>query len=228
MNVTTTSLTKAAGVAAATAGAIFIAVQINHPATDAYLTETNQWVMRCSAKGVMAALALAGITGIYLSQVSKMRALGLAGFVTFAAGYLTMFATQMIAVFFLPALTDKAPRFVADVIVAADGGKPTGDIGHIQVLLNITGACYMLGGLMFGIALFRAGVLARWASALLAVATVGTASLAALPEAFNRPMAVPTGIALIGLGISLWRTVAQHTTTAAATPNVSTQVAAGR
>ncbi|QIX27588.1 hypothetical protein ncot_13985 [Nocardioides sp. JQ2195] len=227
MNVTTTALTKAAGIAAATAGVIFIAVQINHPATDAYLTETNEWVMRCSAKGVMAALALAGITGIYLSQARKMRALGLVGFVTFAAGYLTMFATQMMAVFFLPALTDKSPRFVADVIVAADGGKPTGDIGHIQVLFNITGACYMLGGLMFGIALFRAGVLARWASALLAVATVGTASLAVLPEAFNRPMAVPTGIALIGLGVSLWRTTLQGTTKSA-TPGVSTQVAASR
>ena len=106
-----------------------------------------------------------------LSQVAKMRVLGLVGYLTFAAGYLTMFATQMMAVFFLPALTHKSPHFVADVIVAADGGKPTGDIGHIQVLFNITGACYMLGGLMFGIALFRSGALARWASALLAVAT---------------------------------------------------------
>ena len=34
MTVTTTSLTKAAGVAAAVAGAIFIAVQINHPPPD--------------------------------------------------------------------------------------------------------------------------------------------------------------------------------------------------
>ncbi|HET8666220.1 MAG TPA: hypothetical protein VFM08_18030 [Nocardioides sp.] len=205
MNVTTTGLTKAAGLAAAAAGAIFIAVQVNHPATDAYLTETDEWVARCSAKAVMGALALAGITGIYLSQVRRMKVLGLVGYLTFAVGYLTLFATQMMAVFFLPALTGRASRFVADVVVAADGGKPTGDIGHIQVLFNITGACYMLGGLLFGIAIFRAGVLSRWAAALLAVATVATASLAILPEAFNRPMAVPTGIAFIGLGLSLWR-----------------------
>ena len=32
---------------AATAGAIFIAVQINHPATDSFLTATNQWVVWC-------------------------------------------------------------------------------------------------------------------------------------------------------------------------------------
>ena len=30
---------------------------------------TDEWVIRCSAKAVMAVLALAGITGIYLRQV---------------------------------------------------------------------------------------------------------------------------------------------------------------
>ena len=87
MTITTTSLTKAAGMAAATAGAIFIAVQINHPATDSFLTATNQWVVRCTAKAVMCALALAGITGIYLRQVREMRVLGLVGLVLLTAGY---------------------------------------------------------------------------------------------------------------------------------------------
>ena len=43
------------------------------------------------------------------------------------------------------------------------------------------------------------------AAALLAVSTVATAALAVLPESFNRPLAVPEGIALIALGVSLWR-----------------------
>jgi hypothetical protein len=105
----------------------------------------------------------------------------------------------------LPALTDTAPGFVNDVVVAADGGTPTGDIGHLQTLFTLTGAGYVLGGLIFGIALFRARILARWAAVLLAVSTVATATLAVLPEAFNRPIAVPEGVALIGLGVSLWR-----------------------
>ena len=41
---------------------------------------------------------------------------------------------------------------------------------------------------------------------VLALATLATMSLAVLPESFNRPMAVPTGLALIGLGVSLFRT----------------------
>jgi hypothetical protein len=69
----------------------------------------------------------------------------------------------------------------------------------------VSGIGYSLGGLLFGIALFRAGILARWASVLLAYGTTSALALSVLPESFNRPFAVPTGVALIGLGISLWR-----------------------
>jgi hypothetical protein len=206
MTITTTSLTRAAGIAAATAGAIFVAVQINHPPMGSFLTDTDEWVVRCIAKAVMCALALAGITGMYLRQVPRMRVLGTVGFVLFGTGYLLMFSTVVMASVFLPALTHTAPQFVNDVVAANEGGVPVGDIGHLQTLFSVTGACYMLGGLVFGIALFRARVLARWAAVLLALSTVGTAALAVLPESFNRPMAVPEGVAMIGLGISLWRT----------------------
>jgi hypothetical protein len=205
MTVTTTGLTKAAGIAAAVAGTIFIAVQIGHPAFDSFVTDTHEWVIRCSAKAVMTVLALAGLTGMYLHQVRQMRVLGLFGFLVFTLGYLMMFATEVMAVAFLPTLTDKTPAFVNDIVVASGGGTPTGDIGGLQAFFNLTGACYLLGGLVFGIALFRANVLARWAAVLLAVATVSTAALAVLPASFDRPMAVPEGVALIGLGISLWR-----------------------
>jgi hypothetical protein len=72
-------------------------------------------------------------------------------------------------------------------------------IGAWQGLFLIAGMGYSLGGLLFGIALFRAGVLSRWSSALLAYGTTSALALAALPESFSRPFAVPTGVALIGL-----------------------------
>lgn len=217
MNVTSSGLTKAAGAAAAVAGTIFIAVQINHPATEAFTTETTDWVVRSCAKIVMAALALAGITGMYLRQRRESGVLGLIGYLLFAAGYLAMFSVEVSAATILPALTDTNPGFVNDVVVAATGGSPDGDIGSVQTLFNANGIGYMLGGLLFGIAMFRARVLARWAAALLAVGTVGTAALAALPESFNRPFAVPVGVALIGLGLSLWRNHSNDTTHATAT-----------
>ena len=100
------------------------------------------------------------------------------GYVVFAVGYLTMLTVQVVAAAVLPALLDTDPHYVMDVVHAAEGGPPTGDIGAMQVVLNVAGAGYILGGLLFGIALFRTGVLPRWASALLAVSTVGTAALA--------------------------------------------------
>ena len=102
MNVTSSGLTRAAGAAAAIAGSIFVAVQVNHPAEAAFDTETTEWVVRCSAKGVMAVLALAGITGMYLRQHRQAGLLGLVGYVVFALGYLTMFAVQVVATSVLP------------------------------------------------------------------------------------------------------------------------------
>jgi hypothetical protein len=220
MTITANRLTAAAGVCAAAAGAIFIGVQINHPATDAFTTETTEWVARSCAKMVMAALALIGITGMYLRQHRQAGLLGLVGYLVFTVGYLSMFSVQVMAAAVLPNLVDTEPGFVNDVVAAAAGGTPDGDIGGIQTLFNVAGAGYMLGGLVFGIALFRTGVLARWAAALLAVATVSTAVLAVLPHSFDRPFAIPTGIALIGLGVSLWRSVSTEQETAPVTAPV--------
>jgi hypothetical protein len=205
MTITTTGLTKAAGLSAAAAGLIFIAVQFNHPAMTVDSVTTTEWVVRNSAKVAMAALALVGITGMYLRQLRQVGVLGLVGYLLFGAGYLLMFASEVISAYVLPSLANVAPAYVNDILAAAAGGKPIGDIGSMATMLNVAGIGYMLGGLVFGIALFRAGILWRWASALLALGTVATVSLAVLPESFNRPMAVPVGLALLGLGVSLWR-----------------------
>ncbi len=205
MNVTNTGLTKAAAAAAVGAGTIFIAVQIGHPPFDSFTTETTQWVARSIAKSAMAALALAGITGMYLRQYRRAGLLGLIGYLLFAAGYLAMFSAEVIAATVLPNLVDTEPGFVNSVVAAAAGNAASADIGGVQTLLHLMGAGYLLGGLIFGIALFRTGVLARWAAALLAASTFMTAALAVLPASFDRPFAVPEGFALIALGVSLWR-----------------------
>jgi hypothetical protein len=71
MTVTTTSLTRAAGAAAVAAGLIFIGVQIGHPHLDIASITTTELAVRNSLKVLMAVLALAGITGMYLSQVRR-------------------------------------------------------------------------------------------------------------------------------------------------------------
>src|SRR3954453_15581476 len=94
VTITTTTLFRVAGVAAAVAGLIFIGVQINHPYLDATSITTTDVTTRNLLKMLMAALAVAGITGVYLGQANKAGVLGLVGFVLFAAGYLSIFGTE--------------------------------------------------------------------------------------------------------------------------------------
>jgi hypothetical protein len=61
-----------------------------------------------------------------------------------------------------------------------------------------------LGGLLFGVALFRARVVARWAAMLLASGSVITVLVPVLPHAFERLLALPMGVGLAALGRSLW------------------------
>ena len=68
----------------------------------------------------------------------------------------------------------------------------------------------MLGGLLFGIATFRAGILPRWAAGLLAVGTALTPAAALLPHALERLVAVPMGLALAWLGYALWSERREH------------------
>jgi hypothetical protein len=210
MNLTASRLTATAGLCAATAGAIFAGVQIGHPPADLEHIVTTEMTIREAAKALMTVLALAGITGMFVSHRRRFGVLGVAGYVLLAVGLLAMFANQCIVACVLPALAHTDPTYVQGYLDTAMGGSTTVDLGHMTQLFLITGIGYSFGGLLFGIALFRAGVLARWAAALLAYGTVSALALAALPESFSRPFAIPTAVALIGLGVSLWRNEREH------------------
>ena len=204
MTITSTTLTRAAGAAAVAAGALFVGINIGHPHLDVSSITTTEVVVRNSLKVLMAALALAGITGMYLTQVRRTGVLGLVGYVTFSVGYLTIFGTTFAAAFVLPSIADTDPGYVSDVIAATTGGSAAGDIGAMSVVNAVAGLTYLGGGLLFGIALYRARVLARWAAALLAVGSVASVALAVMPDDFYRLLAYPNGVAMIGLGYSLW------------------------
>jgi hypothetical protein len=206
MTITTTTLTRAAGVAAAVGGLLYIGVQINHPHLDLAFISTTEWKMRQMTKVLFASLSLAGITGMYLRQVTRTGVLGLIGYLVLATGFLLMLSTEVIGMVVIPSIAGTSPGYVTDVLaVAVPGGHATGDIGLMVPLSRVAGVGYLAGGLLFGIALFRARVLARWAAALLAAGAVATLAIPLLPQVNFRLFAIPTGVALIGLGYSLWR-----------------------
>ncbi len=216
MTITPTTLTRGAAAAAVAAGLIFIGVQIGHPHMDAVSVTTTEVVIRNSLKVLMAVLALVGITGMYLRQVKQSGVLGLIGYLLLSAGYLVILSTSFVAAYVLPSIAGTDPSYVNDVLAAATNGTATGDIGLLQNALQLQGIGYLAGGLAFGIALYRTRVLARWAAALLAVGGVVTVALSLMPDAFYRLLALPNGIAMVGLGYSLWisaRTISTDTTT---------------
>lgn len=210
MTLTTSRITAAAGLCAVLAGTIYLAVQINHPPADLDHLVTTEMFIRETAKAVMAVLALAGFAGMLLHNRHRFGPLGVTGYLLVSVGYLAMFANQCIVGYVLPTLARTDPGYVQSYLDAAMGNTPEGDIGAMQVLFLITGIGYSLGGLLFGVALYRAGLLARWACALFAAGTVAALALAVLPESFSRPFAVPVGVALIGLGFSLWTRSRTH------------------
>ena len=121
MTDTSTRFTRAAGICAALAGLIFIAVQIQHPPMDVASVTTNDRFVRSIAKVVMAALG----TGRHHRHVpasgSPDRVLGRVGYVVFSVGYLLMLSTGVIAAFALPGMAHSSPGYVNNVVIAAFG-----------------------------------------------------------------------------------------------------------
>ena len=87
-------------------------------------------------------------------------------------------ADEYVSSYILPEVAKVAPGYVHDVLVAdTQRGTMHGSIGALQTVTSVRGFAYLLGGLVFGIALYRANVLARWAAALLAVGGVISVAL---------------------------------------------------
>src|SRR5690242_18880988 len=112
MNLTAHRLTAAAGLCAAAAGAIFAGVQINHPPADVAHVVTTEVFVRESAKALMCVLTLAGVTGMFVRHRRHFGVLGLAGFLLFSLGYLTIFANQCIVAYVLPTVARTDPHYV--------------------------------------------------------------------------------------------------------------------
>jgi hypothetical protein len=148
---------------------------------------------------------LFGITGIYASQVKESGWLGLAGFFVFGLVWALLACFQFAEALILPLLATDAPRFVVGFLGITSGSASEVSLGILPFVYSTTSVLYLLGGVLFGIATFRAGVLPRWAGGGLAVGTVAPIVLSLLlPHEFLRLAAVPVGIALALLGYALW------------------------
>src|ERR687893_3000111 len=207
MKITASSLIRWAGLSAMAAGTIFVVILLINPPYVLSSVTTDAWAISESSKVAMCILGLLGLTGLYARQANEAGWLGLAGYLLFSLFYALTLPFVFAQAFILPLLATTAPAFVESWLEIINPESPVEtNLGALPVLYWLAGvAGDMLGGLLFGIAKFCAGVLPRWAAGLLAVAgPLGPVAGGLLPHALERYVGVPLGLALVWLGYALF------------------------
>lgn len=193
-----------AGLSAMLAGSFYVVVGLFHPLERLSTVTTTPWLMVHALAVAMSFFGLLGITGLYARQVEETGWLGLAGYVLLSLWLVLLVPFTFAEVLLLPRLVTESPAFVESFLGLFNGHPGTMNLGTIKMLWDLDGFVYMLGGLLFGIATIRAGILSRWAAGLLAVGTALAPVATLLPEEYKALVAVPVGLALIWLGYALW------------------------
>lgn len=207
MKITSSKAIRWSGLAAMVSGLIYVAIQPIHPTDILSSVTTTQWAITHHLSIVMDLLAMLGITGIFARQVEKSGWLGLAGYLLFSGFWAFSVALHFIEAFISPVVVAEAPKFVEGLLGMVAGHAGEINLGALPTVygLLIGAVGYVLGGLLFGIATFRARVLPRWAGGLLALGTLLPVLLSSVVNhPFDRLFAVPVGLALAWLGYALF------------------------
>jgi hypothetical protein len=204
MTITASTLTRAAAIALAAAGVLFIVIQPLHPHEDIASITTDAWVVVHLLSLTMAVFGLAGITAVYLGQIARTGILGLVGYLVFSLFFITQAAVNFAEAFILPLMAAGSPRVTEDVAsLFVTGYVLQTDVGPLAIVGSIGAVLYLGGGTLFGISVIRGNLLPRWTGILLIIAALASLSAAILPHETARYAAVPMGISLVCLGVTL-------------------------
>jgi hypothetical protein len=185
-------------------GIIFAGIQPIHPPDVLASVTTSAWAIITTLKTIMCLFGLFGIAGLYARHVEKTGWLGLAGYILFTIFYAVQMCIAFIEPLILPLLATESPKFVAGFLGILSGTPSEVSLGAIPVINMLLAALYLLGTLLFGIAIFRARILSRWAAGLLAFSGPLAIVMTIIGHPIDRMAAVPMGISLIWLGYALW------------------------
>ena len=205
MRITPTALTKVAALAAMLAGLIYIVIQFIHPADVVESLTTPMWTIVHVLSFAEAVLVMIGLAGIYLRQVREFRVLGLIAYAMFGFFFILQAAFNFAEAFIAPLIAVDAPQLAVDIVGLFGRYPAVNDLGPLAALPQVGAVLYVGGALLFGVSIIRARVLSRGAGLLLIVAAVITPIAGALlPHALERMAAIPMGLGIIWLGLSLW------------------------
>ena len=199
----TPALMRWAGASAIAAGLCFVVIGMFHPENVPSAVTTVSWVNAHIAATALGFFGLFGMAGLYARQAKETGWLGLAGFLLFSVWMTLVSGFSFVEAFILPALATASPAFVESFLGMFSGAPGQIDLGILPTLWQISGPMYILGPTLFGIATFRAGILPRWAGALLALNILFVPLGAVIPAAYQPMIMIPVGLAVAWLGYAL-------------------------
>jgi hypothetical protein len=201
---TPATLMRLSGLSALVAGICYVLVGIFHPANVPSSVTSTRWEIVHIIACAMSFFGLLGMAGLYARQARKAGWLGFVGYILLSLWLVTIMGFSFVEAFVLPHIATASPGFVQSWMGMFNGPAGAFNIGALPTVWTLTAPALILGGLLFGVATFRAGVLPRWAGALLALSTVVAPVAALLPNASQPKIAIPMGLALAWLGYALW------------------------
>ena len=202
---TVEALIRLAGLAAVLAGVCFIVVGLFHPVNEPSAVTTATWANVHIFAIAMSLFGMIGMAGLYARQAEKIGWLGLAGYGLFSLWLALVMSFSLVEAFVLPGLATESPAYVAAFLGMFSGATSAIDLGAMPTLWKLSGAMFILGPLLFGIATFRAGILPRGAAALQAIAALLVpAGGLLLPPQYEPLVMVPVGLAMVWLGAALF------------------------
>lgn len=212
MKITTSNIIRWAGVSAMAAGIMFVMVGLLHLfASHPHVAHgglssvtTDVWVLTHSLMLGVSFFGLLGIAGIYARQVEEVGWLGLAGFLLLSLWLVLVPGYTFFEVFILPLLAIDAPAFAEGFLQIFPGSAGGTKFETLATVWTLMGFMYMLGGLLFGIATLRAGILSRWAAGLFGFGAVASLAFALVPPDLGSLASAPVGVGLAWLGYALW------------------------
>ena len=203
MNVSSARLYRLAGLAAVLAGVCYVIVGVFHPVNALASVTTTRWELVHVFACAMCFFGLLGLMGICARQAAKAGWVGLVGFVLLSSWLVLILGFSFVEVLILPHLATVTPGFVDGWMGMFNGDPSPVDLAFLPTVWTITAPLYIGGGVLFGLATFRARVFPRGAAVLLALGTVLAPVAVLLPLAAQPKTATPVGVALAWLGYAL-------------------------
>ena len=126
------------------------------------------WMPTHAALAVSYMLFVFGLIGVHLKQAEKAGWLGSTGFVLSFFSIIILTAQLIVSAWILPALAAQAgmPKTAAGLL------DPSGSLAAFSTVVYLVYIPTVIGLILLGISIMRAGVLPRWAGLLLIIGTL--------------------------------------------------------